>query len=66
MEWNIFGVMDAILEKATARGWANLSNIQEEYRTFCDSEKKDREEATVEGVDLSSASSLFGGRSAAA
>ena len=61
MEWDIFGIMDGILEKAAARGWANQASIQDEYKTFSDSEKKDREEATVEGVDLSSASSQFGG-----
>ena len=60
MEWNIIGIMDGILEKAKAKSWSNYKQILNEYTLFSEAEKKDREEATVDGVDMSNPSSLFG------
>ena len=58
MEWNIIGIMDGVIERARENHWNNLDKILEEYNIF-EEEQKDRKDATVDGVDLSNASSLF-------
>ena len=60
MEWNIFGIMDGLLEKAKTKCWSNYKQILNEYTLFSEAEKTDREEATMDGVDMSNPSSLFG------
>ena len=52
-------MMDKVLEKANTYKWAQLESIQQEYTIFVESESNDRKDAVVEGVDLSSAESLF-------
>ena len=44
MEWNIFGIMDGILEKAKTKCWSNYKQILNEYTLFSEAEKTDREE----------------------
>lgn len=51
--------MDGVIQRGRDNNWSNLDEIIDEYTIFGEEEKKDREEATVNGVDLSNSLSLF-------
>ena len=59
MDLDIFEVMDGVIQRGRDNNWSNLDEIIDEYTIFGEEEKKDREEATVNGVDLSNSLSLF-------
>ena len=59
MSWDIIAMMDKALEKANTYQWRELKSIQQEYDIFVESESSDRKDAVVDGIDLSSAESLF-------
>lgn len=52
-------MMDGVIQRGRDNNWSNLDEIIDEYTIFGEEEKKDREEATVNGVDLSNSLSLF-------
>ena len=58
-EWNIFQVLDNVLQRAKDNKWENLEKITQEYTIFVEDDHKDTEEATLNGVDISDAKSLF-------
>ena len=58
-EWNIFQVLDNVLQRAKDNKWYNLEKITQEYTIFVEDDHKDTEEATLNGVDISDAKSLF-------
>ena len=58
-EWNIFEVLDNVLQRAKDNKWYNLEKITQEYTIFVEDDHKDTEEATLNGVDISDAKSLF-------
>ena len=51
--------MDGVVQRGEERNWSNLEDLREEYNIFSEEEAKDREDATVNGVDLSNSLSLF-------
>ena len=51
--------MDGVIQRGEERNWSNLEDLREEYNIFSEEEAKDREDATVNGVDLSNSLSLF-------
>ena len=57
-EWNIFQVLDNVLQRAKDNKWYNLEKITQEYTIFVEDDHKDTEEATLNGVDISDAKSL--------
>ena len=59
LEWDIIHVMDRVIARAKEGNWYNLQKILDEYTIFIDDDRKDREEATLNGVDMSDANSLF-------
>lgn len=59
LEWDIIHVMDRVIARGKEEKWYNLQKILDEYTIFTDDERKDREEATLNGVDMSDANSLF-------
>lgn len=58
-EWNIIQVLDNVLQRAKDNKWENLEKITQEYTIFVEDDHKDTEEATLNGVDISDAKSLF-------
>lgn len=52
-------MMDGVIQRGEERNWSNLEDLREEYNIFSEEEAKDREDATVNGVDLSNSLSLF-------
>ena len=58
-EWNIIQVLDNVLQRAKDNKWYNLEKITQEYTIFVEDDHKDTEEATLNGVDISDAKSLF-------
>ena len=51
--------MDNVLQRAKDNKWYNLEKITQEYTIFVEDDHKDTEEATLNGVDISDAKSLF-------
>ena len=58
-EWNIFQVLDNVLQRARDNKWKNIKDIISECDIFVEDDHKDTEEATLNGVDISDAKSLF-------
>lgn len=58
-EWDIYHVMDTVLQRARDNNWFNFSKINQEYSIFVEDDQKDTQEAMLNGVDMSNANSLF-------
>ena len=51
--------MDDVQERAKAQQWSNIGDVRDEIHIFMQDEKKDREEATLNNVDLSNPQSIL-------
>ena len=52
-------IMDDVQERAKAQQWSNIGDVRDEIHIFMQDEKKDREEATLNNVDLSNPQSIL-------
>ena len=58
-ELDIYDVMCNVLQRARDNKWKNIKDIISECDIFVEDDHKDTEEATLNGVDISDAKSLF-------